>query len=241
MKLHDADVTKFLSDPEKRSVIYGTLLGDATLTYIPPGKYGGADSYRASKSGKDGTCYVRIKHAADQKSLVEHKHSVLKDVAGDIWIQRPANLKWQDSHGFYTKNSLEWLEVYKELYSDSREVVGKTGHVQRFKRLTPEILDKLDDRGLAWWIMDDGCYSISGSGFFRMSTQAYTVDEHEMIRAWLEARYGVRSSLNCCAKKGVRLATYDSYVLYIGEKQFDKIRQRVKSYVIADLQYKLGL
>jgi len=35
---HDEMTRAFIA--KNRSVIYGTLLGDATITYIPQGKYG---------------------------------------------------------------------------------------------------------------------------------------------------------------------------------------------------------
>jgi hypothetical protein len=233
-------VRRFLADPEKMGALYGTLLGDATLTYIPPGRYQNKEGH--DKCGKDGTCYVRIKHAVDQKALVELKHGFIREIAGEISIAKPQNPKWQDNHFFYTRTSPLWQALYRELYTGAREVVGKTGHVQRFKRINRAILDKVTDRGLAWWVMDDGCYSFNsdGYGFFRLSTQGYTFEENELIVGWLKDRYGVKASLNECAKQGVRLATYDSFVIYIGPEEFKLLRPAIEPFVIPELRNKLG-
>ena len=230
-------IRRFLADPDKMGVIYGTLLGDATLTYIPPGRYQYKNGH--NKCGKDGTCYVRIKHATDQKELVEHKHEFMKEVAGEIFTEKVENT--QDMHLFYTKTSPLWQPLYHELYAGAREVVGKSGYVQHFKRVTRAILDKVTDRGLAWWVMDDGCYSFTNKySFFRLSTQGYTKEENEIIIDWLRDRYGVKASLNECAKKNIRLATYDSYVLYIGQEEFKLLRPVIEPYVIPSLRAKLG-
>lgn len=239
MNENDRVVRKFLADPEKRGALYGTLLGDATLTHISPGKY---KSCRASKHGPNGTTYVRIKHAESQKALVEHKHKFMHEVSGNIFAAKPKNHKWQTAYGFYTKNSTEWLDVYNRLYANSREVVNKSGRIQRFKCLTSDVLDELDNRGLAWWIMDDGCFSRCKCGFFRLSTQAFTLEEHELIIGWLKNKYNVKASTNRCARVGKNpLATYDSYVLYIGERELQKLIPYVEPHIIPELRYKLGL
>lgn len=241
MSDRDDAVRTFLSDPSKRSVVYGTLLGDATLTWIPPGRYHYQNDHL--KCGKDGTCYVRIKHAEDQKNLVLHKHEFMKEISGKIFTAKPANPKWQTVYGFYTKTSLVWKEIYDEFYKDARTTTNAKGRVQKFKRVTREILNKLDDRGLAWWIMDDGCYSHdnSGFGFFRLSTQGYTEEECRMITVWLRDRYGVKANLHRCHRKGIGLATYDSHILCIGQNEFEPLKAVLEPFVIPELRSKLGI
>jgi len=233
-------IRRFLADPEKMGTLYGTLLGDATLPYIPPGRY----QYKngRNKCGKDGTCYVRIKHAENQKALVEHKHEFMKEVAGEIFTQKVENA--QDAYGFYTKTSPLWQPLFHELYTGARETVNKAGRTQHFKRVTRSILDKVTDRGLAWWVMDDGCYSHYGhygKGFFRLSTQGYTFEENELIKMWFKDKYNVKASLNRDKRKGFNpLATYDSFVLYIGESEFQKLKPILAPFIIPSLRAKLG-
>jgi len=237
---HHEPVRKFLADPEKMGTLYGTLLGDATVTYIPPGRY----QYKGghNKCGKDGTCYVRIRHAADQKDLVEHKHEFMKEIAGKISLESTVNPKWQDVYFFYTRTSSLWQPLYHELFAGAREVVGKTGHVQHFKRINRAILDKVTDCGFAWWVMDDGCYSFDkgGHGFFRLSTQGYTLSEDQIIVDWLGDHYGVKASIQACHKKNIRLATYDSFVIYIGDHEFQKLKPVLDPFIIPSLRAKLG-
>jgi len=225
---------------ENRGVLYGTILGDATVTYIPSGKYSSSDGHE----GRNGTCYLRIKHAADQRSLVEYKHEFMREIAGKISIAPyKGNLKGQDAYLFYTKNSIAWKKVYDEFYANARAVAGQTGKVRRYKRVTREILDVLNDQGFAWWIMDDGCYSHSnkGYGFFRLSTQGFSYDENELIKQWITDRYGVKGSLQINARRGVNpMSAQDTFVLYIGEKDFMPIKERVEPFIIPSLRHKIG-
>jgi len=236
----DEAVRQFLANPEKRGVVYGTLLGDATLTWIPPGRY----QYKKNhlKCGKDGTCYIRVKHAADQKSLVLHKHEFMKEIAGKIFEAKPANLKWQMNYGFYTQTSLVWKEIYDEFYKDARITTNTKGRIQKYKRINRQILDQVTDRGLAWWIMDDGCYSYNkSSSFFRLSTQGYSKEENQLIIDWFKDKYNVKASMQKNASRATNaLATYDSYVIYIGERNFASLRDRLSPFIIPSLCTKLG-
>jgi len=245
MGLNDEVVERFLADSEKRGAIFGTLLGDATITHIPPGKYGGeGKTYRASKCGPEGTTYLRVKHAADQKDLVLHKHEFMKEIAGKVFMAKPPADKphWQDAYGFYTKKSTAWLKLFDLFYHDARITTSAKGRIQKFKRINREILDQVTNRGLAWWVMDDGCYSYNseGYGFFRMSTQGYTEEENELICAWLKDKYNVKASLNRDKCKGVKLSTYNSFVIYIGAQEFETLKPIIDPYIIPALKFKLG-
>jgi hypothetical protein len=95
---------------------------------------------------------------------------------------------------------------------------------------------------MAWWMMDDGCYSRdkSGYGFFRLSTQGYTEEENLLILDWLKERYAVRGSLQKCNRSGKWLAVQNTFVVYIGKREFEKLAPAVKPYFVPSLLYKLG-
>ena len=235
MGKHDEIVEKFIN--LNRGTIYGTMLGDATITYIPTGKY-----KRKDGSSIGGSVGMRIRHAADQEDLVRHKHEFMKEISGKLCTEKPQNTNWQIVHQFYTRKSKAWMPTYELFYKNAREVIDNSGHKRYFKRVTPEILDKVDDRGMAWFFMDDGCCSHDKDGytFFRLSTQGYTEEEDYLICDWLKDRYGVKASLNKSQNEGIRFASVDAFVVYIGRDEFEKIKSRIEPYFIPSLRYKLG-
>lgn len=112
---------------EQWQVIYGTLLGDGSISN---GKKG---NYRCHSQ-------LQIAHCLKQKDYVFWKYDYFKD--------------WCKSSPKLTTNKDQWRirTFHHPLFSDLRKMWYPKG-----KKIIPEpILEKLDTLGLAVWYMDDG-------------------------------------------------------------------------------------
>lgn len=216
----DTEILKFID--AHRSIIYGTLLGDSTIgvqEYGPVGRM---------------VCL----HAEDQKDYLFHKHSVFAPVATSAPRSRQSSnpngqLEWR----FTTKTSNEWYRLWQIFHQGSKK-----------KTVTADILDALDDQGLAFWIMDDGCYSYMRSKSrpdymqyrFHLCTEAFSQAENELIRSWFLERYGVHFAVERQKrrlKSGV-IATY--HRLRLGMIEYERqIVPRIQPFVIPSMVRKI--
>jgi len=81
-------------------------------------------------------------------------------------------------------------DLYSKFYSDG------------VKRVTPAVLDQLDDLAVAVWLLDDGFIGNHSKKKGRVSLQgslatcAFTTEENTRISDWLNARYGGHTTVN---------------------------------------------
>jgi len=214
---------------KNRSVVYGTMLGDA---YIMS---------RGSGSG------LRILHAEDQKDLVMHKYDLFHEVAPTPPRSFPHEKWGQPKWYFWTACDTEWQRVWSTFHQNCRtEVFG--GKKVRCKVVTRQILKEIDDRGLAMWIMDDGSYTYGHQtsnpklemNFFRLHTEGYTLDENRLVAKWLHDRYGVSATITE-SKKFLKDGSPRTYhLIRIGWQEFEKIAKRVKKFIIPSMTHKIG-
>lgn len=185
---------------EQIEVLYGTLLGDA---YIGTN----CKNYRVS-----------INQGGEQEKYFDYKCKIFHNLLGKINKTPRYDKRTQK---YYNKFAVRLMtnpffnELHDKLYINGR------------KTITQEWLDKMTDRSLAFWFMDDG----SNSGV--LATNCYTLDECKLVQKWLFDKYKIKTTLQKVTNK-------EQYLIYIkvcSRKLFYNI---VYPYFIPSMLYKIN-
>lgn len=157
--------------PRQRQILTGTLLGDASLRIN-------------RRRGRNAS--FSVTHCDKDKEYLFWKYKELESTG------LPLRLPKSSVRQVWGKSYTSWrlasrvhpllTSYYYLFYPDGK------------KELTPEVLDLLDDLGLAVWYMDDGALtSIDNGQFFRitMATQGFTLEENKLMRNWLKDKYSL--------------------------------------------------
>jgi hypothetical protein len=208
-----SEVPASIRDP--RSVIIGTLLGDASLVW---------------PKNKDHEPYGRgprltLSHSKSQSDLVYVVEAALS------MLDVKCSSGWTGGGGFANAQPKKWLssqtstflaELYPLFYRDGKKV------------LTKEVLDLVDDEALAYWIMDDGCASYEESArgkdkAISLATCCFSDEEHLLAVSSFASR-GLSASVK-------RTGEYP--LLSFDMDSSRKISRLVDPYFLPAMKYKL--
>lgn len=203
-----------LTRKERRSCITGMVLGDANLT-----------RNRFSDGSYRGNSLIRIGHTIKQRNYLEWKKDILQPMFGyELKVKeynaRSSNGKYYPSCSLVTRVNPQLTRLYKQFYIQGKKIVNR------------EILDMVDDRGMAIWYMDDGCLSKSHCQIVILSTNNFSLKENELIRDWINDRYGVKFNINKCHG--------NTYCLRKGITEAYKLIDRITPYAHEDMMYKFS-
>lgn len=203
-----------MSDP--LNILTGMILGDACLVL-------GKTSRNA---------LLRLQHSPAQREYLLHKVSILqqftsvnvREVENDGYGHATVVAETK-SHPLYTRLHDRW-------------------YINRRKSVTLDVLQHLDEVGLAYWFMDDGSLtrhyrhlrngglSISGREI-HFHTQSFSYDENVLMRDYIQYRFGVN----------MRVSTHKKiyYVLGCGSIEGQKLFKIISPYVLPLFNYKLDM
>lgn len=160
-------------DQVQRDLIYGSLLGDSSLSsYGPAAPEGDQPQYTVMFSNV---------HCDAQSGYVEHMKSVLP--MGNIYtrVQESGYSIGKPIHRFAYRNKGALSVVWDDVM------------VERKKTVTSRWVSHLTPVALAYWFMDDGTSCFSGkSVVVRFSTYSFTINEVGFLRARL-TEFGLTS------------------------------------------------
>lgn len=202
----------------EKSVLYGTLLTDGTLS-----KRG--NSYR-----------MRVSHCTEHRSLVEWQHQRLIRLCKTT--QPPVLANKGRSVEFYTASAL-YLSKIHSLFYEPQEVTGEDGkkRVKYVKVLTPALIADLPTTPefLALvWCADGSARSDCYAG--RLALHCFSRDSQQLFVDWLYTAYGVEAK--------VVVHTYQSkqHQVSIPATSFSKFVKIVEPVIvqIPELRYKLN-
>jgi DNA-binding CsgD family transcriptional regulator len=185
---------------EQLEILYGSLLGDMSI---------GMQWNEARFS---------IIHGGNQESYFDYKCSFFKGLLGKInktpRFDKRTN-KYYNRYSVRSKCNKIFTDLYNELY------------VNGIKTVTTEWLNKLTERSIAFWFMDDG----SNNGV--IATNCFSYEECSLIKDWFKNKYNIDTTIECQKNKGGL-----QYLIYIKNSSKPKFYNLVKPYIIPDMEYK---
>lgn len=145
------------------------------------------DGYLQKQERTKNSCLV-MTHGIHQKDYLEWKLEILgKFHTGTLYEYI------QKTPSFSTLPRYTGRTVRHPLFSDYRNLFYPDG----IKRITKELLSLLSPEGLAVWIMDDGWYR--REGMVGLSTQSFTLEEHNLIREHFNDWLGLDARIQKCS------------------------------------------
>jgi hypothetical protein len=194
-----------------RSVLIGTMLGDASMTW-PKNKKG--ERYGQGPR-------ISFSHCADQKQYLEHKVKLLSRGGLSFSVCRDGD-QWKATSGVCSSLA----RFFEMFYGSGR------------KKITKEILDLVDDEALAFWLMDDGSGSAKDVGsrkekHLSIATCCFSREENLLAVEKLRSM-GIDSSVG-----SVRNAQKTYPTINISLNSSRELSRRLSVYFHHDLKYKL--
>lgn len=202
-----AALSPTLSD-EQHQVILGSLLGDASLS----GRKTGANIRHFSET-----------HSVKQANYLRWKFDALQNLSPNMKASKVSAAGVEHDVVKLRTKAVPALFDYARMFYGSGE-----------KKVTPEILEKLGDLGVAVWIMDDGCIRCDGSTdksrpFIRLATCSFSASEQVLMQAFFRKKYGVHPSVERIeTTPNLRFSTGDADILLTALAAFIR-HDRVKN------------
>lgn len=155
---------------------------------------------------------LRIHHGIAQIEYVNYKYSFVKGFVNSEPKRSGRSCYFRTvSHPYLTL-------LRKSFYAQQRKIIPKTLLEEEF-----------DPFVLAIWIMDDGA---ADRRQLRINTQSFTLEENFWLTCFLQAKFGIESTIN--VDKG-------KYRLRIRDSSMSFLKQEVMPFMIPSMLYKLSL
>lgn len=192
-----------LITPQQHSMIMGSLLGDASI-----------------RQREKNSCF-RVAHTIKQKEYINLKLNLIKEYRISEFVERTRKINNREVKMIYLATKTHPVfNYYRNLfYKNNRKIITK------------EILEQLTPESLAFWICDDGSYC-SSLGYIILCTNAYTLEEHKLMKEFFNEKFGLNPTI------GFRDNKY--YYLRFIKEDTNKLVQIVKSYIPTSMNYKIG-
>jgi hypothetical protein len=145
----------------QKSVFYGCMLGDSCLE---------------KKRSETETSRFMCKHSTKQTDYLEYKKSIFKNYVANEATRSTFDERTQMVYSvteFRTHASDEFGKYRKQFYPNGKKI------------LTQDIISNIDEIGLAFWFMDDGCFR----GMF--ATMCFEESELELCKTYFLSRFGL--------------------------------------------------
>lgn len=158
-------------------------------------------------------CY-QLLHSGKQRKYLKFVRDQLNP--GAVIRKR----KDSDSYRFrFTNSSL--INIYPRFYKNKEKIV------------TEEVLEELDERGLAIWYMDDGY--LSAGKFVELCTHGFGKEGNEIISEFLNKKWEVESKVYFAKPKKKSNGGYYIHMSKVGSARFLTL---INDYIIDELRYK---
>lgn len=182
------------------------------------------DSSLCGKTDK----YIMTGHSPKQLTYLKTKQSLFNsycNVRSTLveakGMKHPFYRLWTTSHHKYTA-------LYNLIYIDGK------------KRITPKLLSKFDEVGLAYLFMDDGCkesvynakYETRTINSYKFCLNSFPIEDVQLVSDWLFEKYSIESKVYLERKKHP--------ILKIQKKiDKEKFKNLINQYITEDSLYKL--
>lgn len=197
--------------PDTLGLIYGTLLGDCSITY--PNRH---------------SRFPRLAwtHGIQQQAWLEYKAERLAGL-------RP-KLRTAINRGYGQQSACGSTACHPQL-TEVFEIVKPEGNQ---KQVSEEWLKLVTPEGLAWWYMDDGSLNLTphGSPQIQLHTEGYSAAENQLIAGWL-TQIGYSTNVRSYTRAS-KDKIY--YYLAMGADTSRQWLSDLQQYAIPSMEYKFG-
>lgn len=209
----EINANKELSEFQEKFV-YAKLLGDGCIT----------------KSRHHVEYHFEFGHEEKQREYAKYCANILEGFGTYSEKERKRDPK------IYKKS--EWIEcVFKSIHNSDFSRIYRHCYEHGRKIVNKEILDIIDDFGLAVWYMDDG-HKVTGQKASYLNTLCFTLNENKMIVEWLWERFQVRSNVVKAGKS--RNGRDDLYRIRISSSTWDRFCSIIEPHIQEELKYKIS-
>ena len=194
----------------QKSIVIGSILGDATLTKKGP-------------QSKRAVLYEN--HSMIQKEYIELKAKSLSGLGINVIYRKPDRLaKHPNGQIVYHTHSLPILSKYRNIfYPNGKKIIPR------------ELVEKnLNNLILAIWIMDDGRTQVANQKegivpYAELALNAYEKDDVE----WL-SYFFIKNGYDCTLKN------FSGWRIFFSKKGTAKLMENISSYVLPSMRYKVA-
>lgn len=178
-----------------------------------------------------GDLYCRIKktcknaqiegaHCKEQEPYLLWKINMLKSLSFSLRRNRKGYL-------FFASKAYPCLNYYRDIfYKNGKKQVGN------------EILNKINDFGLAIWYMDDGSFK-KRDKYCYIHTNGFTYEENFLIKNWFINRWNIYPKI-ITHKDQKRYPKKIWYLLKFDVSETKKLISIIKEYIHPTMKYKMG-
>jgi len=153
---------------KQKELVYGTLLGDATIKF----------------NGRTGRKNAFLQISQTSKGLTELKYKILSNfVKTKIKIYEDKRPNRKKIYHFKTISHPIFTEIYGNLYPNGIKTVSRGW------------LEKLTPFSLAIWYMDDGSV-VKSNHQMRISTESFGYGQHLLLKEYLKNLWDIRVDIN---------------------------------------------
>jgi len=193
-------------DEKTKQILLGSLLGDGSV-------------YSRSKKS---AIYIET-HSKKQKEYLIWKNDKCFNFFGGKIIDYKQYEKVQKK--YYEKTRLYSRQL--AILLDYRDIFYPKGK----KKISSEILNQLNELGLAIWYCDDGNYHILGKNV-RIMTDCFSYKEQKIIQKWFKKRFDLKCKIT---KRNT-----GRYFIEFNRNESNKFLKIVKNCIPTPMKYKLG-
>ena len=163
---------------------------------------------------------LQIEHSLSQAEYVHWKYRKLKSIAG----KPPRVITRFDVR---TQKSYQSIRFYTRcVMNDFRRLFYNNG----IKIVPSNLSEYLDDLALAVWFMDDGGRGANTLHGIVFNTSAYSEDEQFHLKNILYEKFNLKLNVHRIGR---------GYQLYVASKSYSSFYNRISSYLISEMKYKL--
>lgn len=206
---------------ELDAILYGTLLGDASL----------------SRPKNNANSNFTLTHSPKQKKYLEYKTELIRQISHVTLKYKEIKFKNKQNNKTYT--TCYYYSNYLKYFTKLRRIFYPEGK----KIVTKKILKKLNPMGLALWWMDDGSLVIykrkdrnAVNRYATLATCSFTYEEHLLIKQYFLETWNIKVSI---IKRKTSNKTY--FLIKMPMLEFRKFVKIIEPYIIDSMKYKIDL
>ena len=188
-----------------KQLIIGSLLGDGCF-----GIYGNSKLTQG---------HLQITHCMKQLPYLQYKYQILKkyQLVNNILIHKNFDIRFKNPNyqqcSIKTRRNPVFTQVRKECYIDGK------------KHINFNIIEDIDDFGLAIWYMDDGYITKSSC---ILSTCSFTYEEQIKLQYFLLGKFNLHFTVG-----------KNDNSMYLLKEDFEKFKNLISPYILECMKYKL--